>query len=47
MCENYKKFNSALMPCGHATICHDCSKHLDKCPICRVNIDNVARIYLP
>ena len=34
-----------LMPCGH-TICSQCAKQLQKCPLCRSRIDKVVPNYL-
>ncbi|XP_014676661.1 PREDICTED: cell growth regulator with RING finger domain protein 1-like isoform X2 [Priapulus caudatus] len=29
-----------LLPCRHACACHSCFRHLDKCPMCRGNIES-------
>eukprot|EP00005_Dracoamoeba_jomungandri_P009465 CAMPEP_0174263518 /NCGR_PEP_ID=MMETSP0439-20130205/19021_1 /TAXON_ID=0 /ORGANISM="Stereomyxa ramosa, Strain Chinc5" /LENGTH=707 /DNA_ID=CAMNT_0015348907 /DNA_START=33 /DNA_END=2156 /DNA_ORIENTATION=- len=33
-----KQIRIVLIPCGHRCLCVDCSKALDKCPMCRVEI---------
>ena len=36
----------AIVPCGHQCVCETCAKQLPNfCPICRVNIDNVIKIF--
>ena len=35
-----------IMPCLHVSSCIDCSLALDKCPICRGNIDTIKKIYI-
>lgn len=32
--------NSVFIPCGHFYCCLSCSKHINKCPICRIPIMN-------
>lgn len=34
------KKQALLSPCNHLCLCLDCVKKIDKCPACRVNIDN-------
>jgi hypothetical protein len=36
----------ALLPCGHAHLCEDCSQALRRCPMCRVLIAVRVRIFL-
>jgi len=33
------------MPCKHNTACIKCSKNLKECPICRMKIEEIVRIY--
>lgn len=35
----------ALVPCGHTTICKDCSTTLNKCPLCTQEITTVIKIF--
>lgn len=39
------KVNTVLIRCGHMGVCLDCSRQLDKCPICRSEIDQVIQIF--
>jgi len=55
ICKEYKKTH-ACIPCGHMCLCALCAEDLSKkgvkgqnktrCPICRVEVDNLSRIYL-
>jgi len=29
-----------LLPCRHVCVCQECSKHIDRCPVCRSPFDN-------
>lgn len=37
-----------LQPCNHCCICDNCKKHVEKgaCPICKVGVDNMLRIFI-
>ena len=35
----------AFVPCGHQCVCGNCAIGLQLCPICRVNIENILKIY--
>lgn len=37
--------NCALVECGHMCACYTCAVKLKKCPICRVKITRVIRVY--
>ncbi|XP_064623172.1 cell growth regulator with RING finger domain protein 1-like [Lineus longissimus] len=39
VCQNARA-SRALLPCRHACICGSCFKKVDKCPMCRGNIDS-------
>lgn len=42
----YESERDALyMPCRHNLVCLRCSKQLKECPMCRVRIDDIIRIY--
>lgn len=42
---NVKKY--ACVPCGHMCMCGECANRIvDKCPICKDNINNIIKIYL-
>jgi hypothetical protein len=40
-----EKVNCVLIRCGHMCTCLECSKQLEKCPICRKHIDDVIQIF--
>ncbi|KAF8108335.1 hypothetical protein N665_0111s0046 [Sinapis alba] len=33
-----RSVNYALIPCGHASLCKECSQRCDVCPICRITL---------
>ena len=41
------EISTALCPCGHVTCCSECSEKLTECPLCRMNIERIQRIFLP
>lgn len=45
----YNKINILMLPCRHYAICLDCSKQLrvntNKCPICRIEIKTMVRLF--
>jgi len=45
ICFTCIKEDYALSPCGHTQFCKECI-NFDKCPICKVKIDRVIRLYL-
>ena len=42
-----RKVAVALMNCGHACVCEECSKVLTECPMCRNRIVSKIKIYIP
>lgn len=42
-CENER--DSLLLPCKHNAMCLKCSKPLKECPICKIKIEEIIRIY--
>eukprot|EP01084_Bolivina_argentea_P128760 227529_1 len=45
-----KEVNTAIVPCGHAVYCTDCSKasmkhNCNRCPICRTNVGSIIHIF--
>lgn len=40
-----KPLQVVLIPCGHACVCKRCSRKLDKCPLCRLDIQATQKIY--
>ena len=39
------KINCVLIRCGHMCTCMECSKQLEKCPVCRSHIDDVIQTF--
>ena len=42
-CENER--DTLYMPCRHNAACMRCSKNLEKCPICKIVIDDLIKIF--
>jgi E3 ubiquitin-protein ligase MYLIP len=42
-----EEINTAFIPCGHLICCLTCSNHVEHCPICRSDIENIQQIYMP
>jgi hypothetical protein len=40
------EIDTVILPCWHVVSCGFCSKHLEKCPSCRVNIRGRVKVYL-
>lgn len=41
------KRNTLLIPCKHVVLCADCSKLVDKCPICKEIVESkIDKIYI-
>jgi hypothetical protein len=38
--------NSTNVACGHVSMCYDCLSKCKKCPICRVEISKILKLYL-
>ena len=36
--------DTILGPCGHFCLCRSCCENLDKCPICREDVDCVSLV---
>lgn len=41
------KYNTSFVPCGHVFSCDICAASLKRCPLCRVRISHVLKIFLP
>ena len=37
----------AFIPCGHLVCCSECAACVEKCPLCRSQIQHAQQIYLP
>ncbi|KAI0217611.1 E3 ubiquitin-protein ligase MYLIP [Lamellibrachia satsuma] len=42
-----RDINCAFCPCGHVVCCLVCANKLDKCPLCRSEVEKTQQIYLP
>jgi hypothetical protein len=42
-----KKRDILFMPCNHLCCCDNCSNNINKCPYCRVDIENKVKIFIP
>jgi len=38
-------FNTIFLPCGHVVACHKCALSFTYCPICRILLTEVKRIF--
>ncbi|XP_053681204.1 E3 ubiquitin-protein ligase MYLIP [Anopheles nili] len=41
------EIDTAFLPCRHMTTCRACAEKCDRCPLCRGNIENIIKIFLP
>lgn len=41
-----KESTHANTSCGHRSVCEECGKKVDKCPICRKPIEKIQKIFL-
>ncbi|CAK86820.1 unnamed protein product (macronuclear) [Paramecium tetraurelia] len=41
-----KEYCILLKPCGHVCVCEECSKKIDQCPIDRVKVTKMNKVYL-
>ncbi|CAD8132684.1 unnamed protein product [Paramecium pentaurelia] len=41
-----KEYCIVLKPCGHVCVCEECSKRIDHCPIDRVKVLKMKKVYL-
>jgi|GEM_PF-5730723 len=46
ICEDRKRTNIALIPCGHAAYCATCVELIKKCSLCNKVIQNRMKVYL-
>ena len=44
VCQDLKR-EVILKPCNHYCLCHDCSRALRECPICKSRVRNMEKIY--
>ena len=44
VCQDLKR-DVILKPCNHYCLCHDCSKALRECPICKSRVQKTEKIY--
>ncbi|XP_045461188.1 E3 ubiquitin-protein ligase MYLIP [Harmonia axyridis] len=41
------QIDTAFLPCGHVLACNHCALRCDKCPICRTDIKQSQKLFLP
>ncbi|KAK9873863.1 hypothetical protein WA026_002220 [Henosepilachna vigintioctopunctata] len=41
------QIDTAFLPCGHVLACNNCALRCEKCPICRSNIKQCQKLFLP
>lgn len=41
-----RRSDHAIVPCFHLCVCRSCAERLERCPICRMRIDRVQRIFI-
>ena len=41
------RVNVVFLPCGHLCVCTNCCLSLDNCPLCRCDVSETHRIYMP
>ncbi|XP_030765154.1 E3 ubiquitin-protein ligase MYLIP-A [Sitophilus oryzae] len=41
------RLDCAFMPCAHVVACSTCSARIDRCPLCRTEIKQVQKLYMP
>lgn len=39
--------DTAFLPCAHVVACSTCASKCDRCPLCRADINQAQKIYLP
>lgn len=44
VCMNVQK-NCVTLPCKHLCMCSDCTKTIFQCPLCRLKIDSILKIF--
>nr|CAD7397845.1 unnamed protein product [Timema cristinae] len=42
-----RAIDTALFPCAHIITCGECAARCERCPLCRAQIEQSSRIYLP
>ena len=45
LCLNEIRMGTLLIPCNHYQLCTKCSAFIEKCPVCRENVDYLANYY--
>lgn len=41
------QIDTAFLPCAHVVACSTCAAKCDRCPLCRADITQAQKIYLP
>ncbi|XP_050296540.1 E3 ubiquitin-protein ligase MYLIP [Anthonomus grandis grandis] len=41
------RLDSVFMPCAHVVACSECASKIDRCPLCRSEITQAQKLYMP
>lgn len=41
------QIDNVFLPCGHVVACTSCAEQCDRCPVCRADVTQAQKLYLP